>query len=86
MRNSIVLFCLLCFIPGLYAQDLFTISGHVTDVESGEELIGATLFITNMSRGTATNTYGFYSLSLTIGTYQIEVSYIGYESAYSMRW
>ncbi len=80
MKNSIVLFCLLCFIPGLYAQDLFTISGHVTDAESGEELIGATLFITNMSNGTATNTYGFYSLTLPGGTYQIGASYIGYES------
>jgi len=79
MKNIIFIFCLLYCLPGLYAQEMVTVSGHVTDAESGEELIGATFFLSNRSQGTATNTYGFYSLTLPRGMYQIEVSYVGYE-------
>ncbi len=80
MKNCVVLFCFLCLFPLLPAQERYTVSGHITDAESGEELIGATLFLSAIGQGTATNTYGFYSLTLPPGTYRIEVSYIGYES------
>ncbi len=79
MKNYIVLLCMLCNFLLLSAQDMFTISGHVTDAESGEELIGATLYLSNRGQGTVTNTYGFYSLTLIRGTYRIEVSYVGFE-------
>lgn len=80
MKHALFLFWLVYCIGGLYAQDMATLSGHVTDAESGEELIGATLFIPAIGEGTATNPYGFYSLTLPRGNYKIEVSYVGYES------
>ena len=56
-----------------------SVSGYVKD-EKGEELIGANVFITSESMGTTTNVYGFYSLTLPIGKYEISYSFIGYET------
>lgn len=62
-----------------WSQDKFTLSGYVKDENSGETLIGANLILQDQSaKGTTTNTYGFYSLSLTKGTYTLIVSYLGY--------
>ena len=57
----------------------FAISGHITDAETGETLIGAGVL--SGQTGAATNEYGFYSLSLPAGHHQLRVAYIGYEQA-----
>ena len=76
--RSILLFI---FIPFLSAgQTKFTISGYVKDAADGEALIGATLYLKSQAVGTTTNVYGFYSITLPAGTYQVDVSYIGYAS------
>lgn len=62
------------------AQENHTLSGKISDAETGEDLIGATVSNVVTNSGTATNTYGFYSLSLNKGTYSIAFSYIGYET------
>ena len=46
------------------AQSAHTISGYVADAESGERLIGATVYLPTVGKGTVTNAYGFYSLTL----------------------
>lgn len=56
-----------------------TLHGTVKDYSSGETLIGATVFIPELNVGVATNTYGFYSLSVPRGRYRLQVSYIGYD-------
>ena len=56
----------------------YTISGYLRDEYSGEILIGATVYIKNIRQGTSTNAYGFYSITLPTGNYEIEYSYIGY--------
>ena len=56
----------------------FTISGYVRDGSTGEELIGANVYVKKLSNGTITNQYGYYSLSLPPGNYLISYSYIGY--------
>ncbi|MHC1775112.1 MAG: carboxypeptidase-like regulatory domain-containing protein [Lentimicrobium sp.] len=58
----------------------FTISGHMKDNKTGEELIGATIYIREIKTGTTTNVYGFYSISLIPGKYSILYSYVGYNS------
>ena len=58
----------------------FTISGTVKDAESGESLIGATVTISSLSIGTATNQYGFFSISLKPGNYKLEFRYMGYHT------
>ncbi|MBT7039974.1 MAG: TonB-dependent receptor, partial [Bacteroidetes bacterium] len=60
------------------AQKKHTISGYLTDSESGEKLIGANVYDQHRLTGTTTNTYGFYSLTLPADTYNIVFSYLGY--------
>ncbi len=60
----------------------FTISGYVTDGASSETLIGANILESRRSTGTATNPFGFYSLTLPEGN-GTGFSYLGYESRHS---
>lgn len=65
----------------LSAQDKFTISGYIKDATSGEDLIGANVFLlSDPGTGTVTNVYGFYSITLPTGDYQVGISYLGYKS------
>ncbi len=64
----------------LWGQDKATISGHIKDIDSGEELIGATIVVEGTDIGTAANIYGFYSLSLDKGQYKIAINYLGYNT------
>lgn len=73
---------LLLFVT-LPAQDLLArevVSGYVRDAASGEELIGANVAILETGSGSITNSYGFYSISLTRGFYTLVCSYVGYET------
>lgn len=56
------------------------ISGSIKDAKTGEQLLGATVFIKELKSGVASNMYGFYSLSIPPGNYTLLYSYIGYES------
>ncbi|MCX6350921.1 MAG: TonB-dependent receptor, partial [Bacteroidetes bacterium] len=57
----------------------FTLSGTIKDAKNGEDLIGAIAVVKeNTSKGTVTNTYGFYSLTLPAGKYTIIYQFIGY--------
>ncbi len=58
----------------------YSISGHVRDNHNGEDLLGATVYVEEISSGTVTNVYGFYSISLEPGTYTLRYSFIGYEN------
>ena len=57
-----------------------TLSGYLKDATSGEALIGANIFIKELNTGTATNAYGFYSLTLPQGNYNLVVDYLGFQS------
>lgn len=57
-----------------------TISGYIADSESGEQLLGASVYVKSLGDGTATNLYGFYSLTLPQGEYELVYSYVGYNS------
>ncbi len=62
------------------AEKRFTISGKIKDAKTGEELIGATVYIKELKTGIATNVYGFYSISVAAGNYNLVYSFIGYQS------
>lgn len=65
----------------LHAQNnQFTISGYVSDVETGEKLLNANVYETQNLTGTISNTYGFYSLTLPQGKYTVVFSYVGYQT------
>ncbi len=58
----------------------YTISGYLRDSANNEVLIGATVRIAGTNRGTFSNAYGFYSMTLPAGNYRLQYSYIGYQS------
>ncbi len=62
-----------------YAQQ-HTISGRITDAQTGEMLIGASVYDANTYQGVITNNYGFYSLTSKSKTVQLTVSYVGFAS------
>ena len=70
--------CIIGF--GSYAQTKFTINGYVRDSASGETVIGATVSINNLSRAVTSNQYGFYSITLDSGNYELIVSHVSYQS------
>ena len=61
----------------IFSQNKYTISGYVQEAESGENLIGVSVYDKTSQKGTATNQYGFYSLTLEEGNYEIMYSFIG---------
>ena len=65
----------------LLAQS-YTISGYVQEESNGESLIGVSVYpnSTNKGKGTSTNQYGSYSLTLEKGDHEIIYSFIGLES------
>ena len=76
-----IIFVLLLFIPAVfYAQEKFTLSGFVSDKNNGENIIGVNIFCKELKQGVVSNTYGFYSLTLPAGNYEISFSYIGYKT------
>lgn len=62
-----------------YEKEDFTLSGTIQDNETGEALIGATVIIDQGKYGTTTNSYGFYSITLPRGNYEVAFSYVGYQ-------
>ena len=61
-----------------FAQEKFTISGTISEVDTGETLIGVNVIIPSLQTGTVTNQYGYYSITLPKGDYEIVYSSIGF--------
>ncbi|MEP3836102.1 MAG: TonB-dependent receptor [Algibacter sp.] len=73
--------CILSFaIIPLNAQSKYTLSGTISEEKSNETLIGVNIIFPEISAGTTTNEYGFYSITVPEGTYKIVISYIGYST------
>jgi len=87
MRICFPVFLFLCFPFTIFAQnktspEKFTISGTIKDSKTGEELIGATIFLSDTTGiGTVTNAYGFYSLTIPVSKNRVTVRYIGYDDS-----
>jgi len=66
----------------LFAQQAeHTISGTIKVEQTGETLMGVTVRVQELaSTGTVTNEFGFYSLTISEGTYNILFEYLGYQT------
>lgn len=63
------------------AQGSGTIRGTIKDAKTKEDIIGATVFITGLSKGAATDVNGFFSISnVPSGDHTIKISFVGYKS------
>ncbi|MBL0056666.1 MAG: TonB-dependent receptor [Chitinophagaceae bacterium] len=65
--------------PGKTANARYTISGYIRDSLNGESLLGATVSVIGKTKGITSNQFGFYSITLTEGRYQVICSYIGFQ-------
>jgi hypothetical protein len=54
-----------------FGQENATISGYMNEESSGEPIIGGQVFVPSLQKGASTNEFGFYSLTLPKGTYQL---------------
>ncbi|RZM26452.1 MAG: TonB-dependent receptor [Pedobacter sp.] len=67
--------------PEAFGQQKFTLSGSVKDGSTGETLIGANIKLLQLEQnGTASNAYGFYSITASAGKYTLQVSSVGYQT------
>lgn len=79
-KFKVYLWLMLCLPLYITAQEKFTLSGKITDQRSNETLIGVNIIFPELQTGTVTNEYGFYSITLTKGTYNFQISYLGFNS------
>ena len=75
--RCIVLF--LMMLPLCALAQKVSVSGTVTDANTGEEVIGATVKVKGASAGTITDAMGNYKISVSSGS-TLEVSYVGYQT------
>lgn len=59
-------------------KKLYTISGYIRDTANGEVLINASISISPGNAVVQSNAYGFYSISVAPGDYQLTATYAGY--------
>ncbi len=78
MRKSLLTALSLFFLFTIASAQDVTLSGVVTDAESGEPLVGASV-ITSDGKGVTTDLDGKYRLKLTKGLHKVTYSFIGYE-------
>lgn len=81
MKNALF-FYLVLLVPMIAMAQSGNIQGTVTD-ENGLYLPGANAIITSLSKGAITDFDGkFAMVDVPVGTYTIEISYLGYEDLY----
>jgi len=76
--TSAFLLAFFCSIPA-FAQNS-KIVGRVTDTETGEPLVGASIRILASTLGTVTNPKGEFEISISKGVYSVQIKYVGYET------
>jgi hypothetical protein len=59
-----------------------TLHGYIRDSETGEPLIGVIIYFEKLKKGDATNSYGFYSITIPKGQYRIEYRIVGLKTTY----
>ena len=74
MKFILKIIIILFFTSSLFSQN-YTISGYVQEASNGENLIGVSVYDKLSNKGTSTNQYGFYSITLPKGKYNIVMSY-----------
>ncbi|TXF86693.1 SusC/RagA family TonB-linked outer membrane protein [Neolewinella aurantiaca] len=76
IKSGLLLFGLLLAAQSVFAQR--TITGTLSDGETGDPLIGAYILVTGTQTGAVSDYDGKYSLELPAGATSITVSYTGY--------
>lgn len=74
----LLLGCLVVWSSSVLAQETGSVAGRVTDTKSKSPLPGVNITVLGTQYGTATQRDGTYRLRLKPGTYDIQISFMGY--------
>ena len=80
MNQKSILTLLLFFTVFFLNAQQYTINGKISNKNNGETLLGVNIIIKELNKGTVSNEYGFYSLSVPKGNYTIVYRYLGYKT------
>lgn len=80
MTKYILIFIAFTFLSLFTHAQSVTISGHITNAKSGETVIGASIYDSYSKKGSLSNAYGFYSLTIPKGLVNLTYFYTGYTS------
>lgn len=80
MKISNLISLLLLLISGSISAQNGTIRGKIIDDSTGEDLIGVTVLVKGTSNGAITDLDGTFALSVAPGTYDLQVSYVSFET------
>jgi len=61
----------------LFSQQKSTLSGTITEAQSGESVVSAKISIASLNLGATSNEYGFYSLTVPKGIYEVQFKAYG---------
>lgn len=82
LRTSFYGFFLLFFLIftsiGFAQNTKYTLKGNISDAQTGENLMGAAVWVKQLQQGCVSNENGSYTLQIPSGEYDIEISFIGY--------
>jgi hypothetical protein len=79
--NKLLNIVMLLLVVSIFANaQKYTISGYIRDKDNGEDLVGASVYLEEIKKGTTTNHYGFYSLTVDKGEYTFIVSFLGFDT------
>ncbi len=79
LSKLIVVLSVVLFSTTLFAQKTYKIMGVVKSAETGEQLIGANVFLKGTTLGAATDANGKYVIEAPAGNYTVVCSYVGFE-------
>ena len=79
-KIPILFFLLLLFTTKAFSQEKHTISGTISDAKNNETLIGVNIYLKGTNYFAITNEYGFYSITVPNGNYEMVISYVGFET------
>lgn len=68
-----------CFL-WVAGQARFTVNGYIKDSATGESIIGATLSVLAKGKATNSNQYGFFSITLDSGVYELSIAHVSYQT------
>lgn len=83
LKRLLTFLILIAFaVPATFAQQAGTVTGTVTDAESGETLPGVNIQLAEIQRGAATSVDGVYRLEgIEPGEYTLRATFVGYQSS-----
>jgi len=76
MKKSLTIILLLLQFS-VFSQN-YSLSGYIKDAQSGEAIIAATIGLEQTGIGTISNEYGFFTLKVPSGEYNIQIKHMGY--------